>query len=478
MKILLFISYFMFFFFIMIQAKDKRSNVLWIYLEDVSGWFSCYGETLIDTPNIDQLAKEGIRFDRFYTPAGVCSATRSAILTGMMQTSIGAHNHRSCRANFRGKNMGEYDRNVLDILTIPEIFRKNGYWTANHSKDDYNFDWDSGKLYDYGKQSRLNPDAFTSGKMLAGRGEKPFFVQIQLHGGKGTTVGYREIKSEDVEVPPYYPDIESVRSLIARHYNCLLRTDKEVGQIVKYLKQEGIYENTRIFLFSDHGMKLHRHKQFLYEGGIHMPLIVAGAGIEKGGVRDDLVSGIDLSAASLATAGIKVPDYMEGRDFLSKTHKPREFVVAARDRCDYTIDHIRAIVTKRFKYLKNYLTDRPYMQPSYKDPWEVSKDFRRLMAERKMNEVQKVFFSDKRPAEELYDLENDPHETHNLATDPKFKAELKRHRKLLAEWIQETGDKGQLPESDLGLLSTLKRWGDKCINPEYDRVRHLLKSKK
>ncbi|MEK9696985.1 MAG: sulfatase-like hydrolase/transferase, partial [Candidatus Poseidoniales archaeon] len=89
----------------------------------VSGWFSCYGETLIETPHIDQLAQEGVRFDRFYTPAGVCSATRSAIVTGMMQTSIGAHNHRSCRANFRGKSMGDYDRNVLDILTIPEIFR-------------------------------------------------------------------------------------------------------------------------------------------------------------------------------------------------------------------------------------------------------------------------------------------------------------------------------------------------------------------
>ncbi|MDC0646398.1 sulfatase [Opitutales bacterium] len=478
MKFLPFITFCAFFFSTMIQAQDERSNVLWIYLEDVSGWFSCYGETLIDTPNIDQLANEGIRFDRFYTSAGVCSATRSAILTGMMQTSIGAHNHRSCRAKFRGENMGEYDRNVLDILTIPEIFRKNGYWTANHSKDDYNFAWDSDKLYDYGKQSRLNPDAFISGEMLEGRVEKPFFLQVQLSGGKGGSQGFKVVQPEQVKVPPYYPDIPSVRSLIAEHYNCLLKTDRQVGQIVGYLKEKKLYENTRIFLFSDHGMKLHRHKQFLYEGGIHMPLIVSGAGIEKGGVRDDLVSGIDLSAASLATAGIKVPDYMEGRDFLSKTHKPREFVVAARDRCDYTIDHIRAIVTKRFKYLKNYLTDRPYMQPSYKDPWQVSKDFRRLMAERKMNEVQKVFFSDKRPAEELYDLENDPLEIHNLATDPKFKAELKRHRKLLAEWIQETGDKGQLPESDLGLLSTLKRWGDKCINPEYDRVRHLLKSKK
>ncbi|MDC0363775.1 sulfatase, partial [Opitutales bacterium] len=325
MKFLPFITFCACFSSTMIQAQDERSNVLWIYLEDVSGWFSCYGETLIDTPNIDQLAKEGIRFDRFYTPAGVCSATRSAILTGMMQTSIGAHNHRSCRAKFRGENMGEYDRNVLDILTIPEIFRKNGYWTANHSKDDYNFAWDSDKLYDYGKQSRLNPDAFISGEMLEGRVEKPFFLQVQLSGGKGGPQGFKVVQPEQVKVPPYYPDIPSVRSLIAEHYNCLLKTDRQVGQIVGYLKEKKLYENTRIFLFSDHGMKLHRHKQFLYEGGIHMPLIVSGAGIEKGGVRDDLVSGIDLSAASLATAGIKVPDYMEGRDFLSKTHKPREF---------------------------------------------------------------------------------------------------------------------------------------------------------
>mgnify|MGYP003335236368 FL=1 len=144
------------------------------------------------------------------------------------------------------------------------------------------------------------------------------------------------------------------------------------------------------------------------------------------------------------------------------------------DRCDYTIDHIRAIVTKRFKYLKNYLPDRPYMQPSYKDPWQVSQDFRRLMAEGKMNEIQKVFFSEHRPMEELYDLEKDPHEINNLAEDPMYKEELLRHRALLHGWIKETGDKGQSPETDIGLLCVLKRWGNKCVNPEYDRVRHLL----
>jgi len=300
-------------------------------------------------------------------------------------------------------------------------------------------------------------------------------LQVQLSGGKGGPQGFKVVQPEQVKVPPYYPDIPSVRSLIAEHYNCLLKTDRQVGQIVGYLKEKKLYQNTRIFLFSDHGMKLHRHKQFLYEGGIHMPLIVAGAGIQSGGVRDDLVSGIDISAASLATAGIAVPDYMEGRDFLSQNHQPREFVVAARDRCDYTIDHIRAIVTKRFKYLKNFLTDRPYMQPSYKDPWQVSQDFRRLMADGKMNKVQKIFFSDYRPKEELYDLENDPHEIHNLANDPNYNDELMRHRKLLIGWIKETGDKGQFPETDLGLLCTLKKWGEKCINPEYDQARHLLK---
>ena len=164
---------------------------------------------------------------------------------------------------------------------------------------------------------------------------------------------------------------------------------------------------------------------------------------------------------------------MEGRDFLAAGYTPRDYVVAARDRCDYTIEKIRAVVTPRFKYLRNYLTDRPYMQPSYKDPWTVSKRFRELMAAGKMNETQLVFFSEDRDAEELYDLANDPHEIHNLAGDPKFADDLKHHQQLLADWIAETGDQGQQPESDIGLRCTLKRWGDKCVNPEYDRVREV-----
>ena len=271
-----------------------------------------------------------------------------------------------------------------------------------------------------------------------------------------------------------YPDIPEVREEIAHHYDCLLKTDQQVGEIIAALKRGGLYENTLIFCFSDHGYKLHRHKQFLYEGGIQMPMMVAGLGIKPKQVRKDLISGIDIAPASLAAAGMKIPKHMEGADFLSADYQPRKFIVAARDRCDYTIERIRAVVTPGYKYLRNYLTDRPFMQPSYKDPWPVSKAFRSMMAKGEMNKTQLIFFGPKKQPEELYDLANDPHEIHNLANDPKHRKALAQHRKLLADWIKETGDQGQQTESNAGLLATLKRWGDKCVNPEYNRVRPKL----
>ena len=462
------------------QAAE-RPNILWIYLEDVSGWFSCYGNQVIETPNIDKFAASGIRFDRFYTPAGVCSATRSAIITGAMQTSLGIHNHRSGRAVFRGKDL----RPVFDDIrlpkgmkTLPELFRIAGYWTFNEGgKDDYNFKHDTKKMYDFLPKKRgWGPASLVAGDCWQGRKKsQPFFGQVQLGGGK---LGRRVSTTVDratVPVPPYYPDIPEVREEIAHHYDCLLKTDEQVGEIIAALKRDGLYENTLIFCFSDHGYKLHRHKQFLYEGGIQMPLMIAGPGIPISKVRRDLISGIDIAPASLAAAGIKIPRHMEGANFLAKDYIEREFVVAARDRCDYTIERIRALVTPRFKYLRNYLTDRPFMQPSYKDPWPVSKRFREMMAKGEMNETQLVFFGPNKEPEELYDLANDPHEIRNLAKDPKFKRTLEEHRRLLDNWIKDTQDKGLETESDPGLLAVLKRWGDKCVNPEYNRVRHLLK---
>jgi len=465
------------------SAADDRPNILWIYLEDVSGWFSCYGDTVIETPNIDALAASGIRFDRFYTPAGVCSATRSAIVTGMMQTSIGAHNHRSCRASFRGKAMGEYDKNVLPdhVVPLPIRFRNAGWYTFNErGKDDYNFEYDLADFYDIIPPGRgWGPAATVAGTSWKDlkKGQR-FFGQVQLGGGKLGKRAKAVIDPATVPVPPYYPDVAEVRTEIAHHYDCLLETDKHVGQLIDALKRDGHYDNTLIFMFSDHGYKLHRHKQMLHEGGIHMPLVVAGPGIPAGKVRNDLVSGIDVSAATLAAAGLGVPEKMEGRDFLAEGYQPRTFVIAARDRCDYTIEHIRAVVTPKFKYLRNYTDDRPYMQPTYKDGWDVTKKFRDMMANDELNALQRkvLFDPDGKEPEEFYELAKDPHEINNLAKDPAFAKQLQRHRDILAGWIEETGDQGAKPESDIGLLCALKRWGDKCVNPEYDRVRGRLEA--
>ena len=270
------------------------------------------------------------------------------------------------------------------------------------------------------------------------------------------------------------PDIPEVREEIGHHYDCLIETDKQVGRIISALKRDDLYDNTLIFCFSDHGYKLHRHKQFLYEGGIQMPLIVTGKGVPSKKVRKDLVSGIDIAPTCLAAAGIEIPEHMEGVNFLGNSFIERKFVVSARDRCDYTIERIRALITPRFKYLRNYFPNRPFMQPSYKDSWPVSKRFREMMSKDEMNETQLIFFGPKKEPEELYDLLKDPHEINNLAKDPKFKKVLKQHQKLLDEWIKKTGDKGLKTESKPGLLAVLKRWGDKCVNPEYDLVRHLL----
>ena len=452
---------------------ESRPNVLWIYLEDVSGWLSCYGETLIETPNFDRLAARGIRFDRFYTPAGVCSATRSATIVGAMQTSFGIHNHRSGRPDFRGQTMGAaFDdiRLPAGVEPLPVLMKKAGYFTFNQSgKDDYNFKWSAENFYSPNSKTNLWRNR---------KDGQPFFGQVQLRGGKLGKRAKAVIDPSTVPVPPYYPDIPEVREEIAHHYDCLLKTDQEIGDLLDQLEKDGLTDSTYIFCFSDHGYKLHRHKQFLYEGGIRMPLLVAGPGIKSGQVRDDLVSGIDIAPASLAAAGLSIPSFMEGRDFLAKEYAPREYLVAARDRCDYSIEKIRAIVTPRFKYLRNYLTDRPFMQPSYKDPWPVSIRFREMMANNEMNETQLIFFGPEKPPEELYDLENDPHEIHNLAEDSAFQKELEEHRTMLKDWIAETGDQGQATESDAGLLAALKRWGDKCVNPEYDRVRSQLNESK
>ena len=454
------------------EVGPNQPNILWIYVEDTNNWMSCYGDTVVETPNIDQLAENGIRFDRAYMTAGVCSPTRSANITSMYQTSIGAHEHYSSFSTWRGNKMEHWEPNHLGVKTIPEIFQAAGYYTFNDGKFHYNFVYDENDLYNH-VYAPMGFHGAKEGTAWSGCPEdQPFFGQIQLKGGKNLSKSPNVIKPEEVDVHPYYPDHPVFRQMIADHYNTILELDRITGEIIAALKRDGHYENTVIVFFSDHGCALPRHKQFIYDEGIRVPLIVAGPGIGAGKVRNDLVSGIDLGATSLALAGIKIPDNMHGRNMLSLDYH-RDYVVSARDRCDFTIDRIRAITTQRFKYIRNFMTDKPYLQANYRSESASMKLLAQMHKEGTLNEVQDRFASDVRPAEEFYDLEKDPHETRNLihSADRDIAMEIAHHRDTLNRWILETDDKGRCPETNNALRAVVDRWGNKAVNREYDRVR-------
>jgi N-sulfoglucosamine sulfohydrolase len=449
----------------LLNAQETRPNVLWIFVEDMNDWLGCYGDRIAKTPNIDKLAARGAMFRRAYMPAGVCSPTRSAVITSCWQTSIGAHNHRSSR----GSDLIPLPNGVRPL---PAILKEAGYYTFNFGKTDYNFSHDSNELYDSHKGS-MNFDRIGSPAKLwrpAQAQKKPFFGQIQLRGGKNRAK--QTVDPAIVEVPPYYPDVPLVRAEIAHHYDVIQKTDDEVGKILDQLKKDELLDNTIVFFFSDHGYRMHRHKQFLYEGSVRVPCIIAGPSITTA-TRDDLISGIDIGATTLALAGLTPPEWMQGRDVMHKDFL-RQFVISARDRCDYTIDKIRAVTTNRYRYIRNFLTDRPYMQPQYRDSRPVTKLLRNMVKNGELSKTQMLFYGPDRPSEELYDLQTDPHEIVNLSASPAHRQELERHRKLLANWITSTNDLGQLPESEAGLRAAIERWQDKCQNPEYAPIHRKI----
>lgn len=460
-------------------AADSRPNIVWIFVEDMNDWMGCYGDETVPTPNIDSIAARGVRFDRAYMPAGVCSATRSAIALGAMQTSLAVHNHRSSR-----KRVPEEIIILPEgVKTVYELMRDAGYHvTSSRGKNDFNFVFELNDLYD-----QIAGNMGFSTDHWAGRPEgKPFFAQIQLLGGKNSgqytgSLARAKAKPGEAQPPftdparmkvaPYYPDHPVMRREYAHHYDTIRQTDDEVGQVLDSLRAEGLLENTVVFFWTDHGMRLLRHKQWLYEGGIRVPLVVAGPGLPSGQARADLVSGIDITATTLSLAGVNRPAWMEGRDFFASDHDMRDHVFSARDRCDYTIDRVRAVTTKRYKYLRSFLTDRPFMQPQYRDGRDYVEIPRELYRAGELNDVQSFMWSPTRVPEEFYDLENDPHETKNLANHPAHAAELARHRSLLKDWIEATDDKGQYPESIDGLRGVLIRWDKEAVNPEYGQAR-------
>ena len=213
------------------KVGPKQPNILWIYVEDTNDWMSCYGDTVVKTPNIDQLASDGIRFDRAYMTAGVCSPTRSANITSMYQTSIGAHEHYSSFSEWRGNKMEHWEPNHLGVKTIPEIFQAAGYYTFNDGKFHYNFVYDEDDLYDHVHAPMGFHGAKEGTAWSECPGDQPFFGQIQLKGGKNLGNSRKIIQPDEVEVHPYYPDHPVFRQMIADHYNTILELDRTMEVI-------------------------------------------------------------------------------------------------------------------------------------------------------------------------------------------------------------------------------------------------------
>jgi len=386
----------------------ERPNILWIVTEDMSPHFGCYGETSIKTPNVDRLAAEGTRFANAHVTAPICSISRSALITGMYQTSIGAQHHRSGRGTVKIELPN-------GVVPVPKLFKDAGYWTSNGAwpnkgktiaKTDYNFEWDPG-IYDGNDWAERKPG-------------QPFFAQIQLHGGKvrdganAANVFTEELgsltKPDDLPLPPI---IRALRPSWRIGLSPWTPAGSPINRSAKSrarLEGEG---DSR----SDGDLLYHRPRGEATRGANNtsttraptFPCVVRGPGIEAGKVREDLIEHIDLAAASLTLSGISLPSTMQSHDVFAKDHQPREAVFAARDRADETVDHIRSVRTAQWLYIRNFLPQRPHLQPNnYKDHKRCYIALRQARAEGRLDAVQEALFAPTRPAEELHDTQADP----------------------------------------------------------------------
>jgi len=437
-----------------VSAHDKvaQPNILWVSTEDISPDLGCYGDSYAVTPNLDRLAAEAVRYSNAFTPAGVCAPVRSGIITGMYPTTIGTNNMR-CRGVLLGSPQGP----PAQVRCFTEYLRAAGYYCTNRRKTDYQFDppvtaWD---------------DCSRKGHWRNRAKGRPFFCVINI-----TTTHESKIRSRyeqlnhdpaKAKLPPYYPDTAIVRKDWARYYDIITTMDQQVGEILQQLEDDGLAEKTIVWFWSDHGRGLPRAKRWLYDSGLHVPLIVRvpekfrklanpadPAVVKPGTVSDDLVSFIDFGPTVLSLAGVKVPAYMQGRPFLgTQKAPPRKYIFAARDRMDEAYDIIRAVRDKQFKYIRNFMPYVTYGQDiDYMNQMPTMKEMRRLNAAGKLKGPEAFYFLPTKPIEELYDTTSDPHEIHNLAGDPKCRDVLRRMRRVLLRWMKETGDVGLIPEPD------------------------------
>ncbi|GIW80278.1 MAG: hypothetical protein KatS3mg105_2085 [Gemmatales bacterium] len=429
-------------------AETKRPNFLWLIAEDFGPHLGCYGTKQVWTPNLDRLAREGVRYEWAFTTCPVCSPSRSAFMTGMYQTTIGAHHHRSHRDD--GYKLPEGVRIASDWM------RDAGYFTANirtfpkgiklrgTGKTDWNFTY-IGKPFDSSDWSDLKT-------------HQPFFAQVNFKETHRRFVSPKRADPNKVEIPPYYPDHPVTREDWAKYLDAASELDEKIGTVLELLDKDGLADNTVVLFFGDNGQAHVRGKQFCYDSGLRVPLIIRWPegfsppkNFKAGTVDTRLIEAIDFLPTMLTLAGAKKPETMQGRVFLGEqSEPPRQYAFGARDRCDETVARFRTVRDQRYRYIRNYMPERPFLQPNaYKmRAYPVWNLLKQLDAQGKLTPAQKFLTAPRMPAEELYDLRNDPHEIHNLVESkkPEHQQALRRLRRVLDEWIEATNDQGRIPE--------------------------------
>lgn len=440
-------------------SSAKKWNFLWISIEDISPTLGCYGDTYAKTSRVDHFATEGVRYDNAHSVYPVCAPSRSSIITGMYPATIGSHHMRSLAVP------------PPEVKCFTEYLRAAGYYCSNNAKTDYNFNGPSNAPLSAWDDSSNQAHWRNREK------DQPFFSVFNI----GTTheSQLRDLRSERTKkliealpeksdpakaiVPPYYANTPAIRKNIADYYDTVAAMDGEVDTILRQLDQDGLRDNTVVFFWGDHGWGMPRGKRWLYDSGTRVPLIIRAPGMLKPGSKsDELVSLFDLGPTLLSLAGVPIPRHMQAQPFLGdQKARPREYVFMARDRMDEAYDMIRSVRDKRFRYNKNYQWQKPYLlYNDYMDAMPAIRQMRSLFKESmhlgpqgpnaKLTPAQLAFFgAAQKPKEELYDTVADPHEIHNLADRPEHQATLQKFRKVHEDFMKQTRDLGEVPETEL-----------------------------
>lgn len=426
-----------------VHATGKRANIVWLIGEDMGCELGCYGYPLVQTPHLDALAAGGVRFDNAFCTTPVCSPSRSAFNTGCYAIRTGMHQHRSHHDDGFTPPAG--------VEFIHAALRAQGYHVS------------CGNYVGGGKFRTGKTDFNCSGAPAydgldwgTRHNGQPFFAVVNFnepHRGPGWEQAKalpQRVDPATVALPPYLPDDAIVRADFATYLDMIQVLDTRVGEVMARLRAEGELDNTIVCFFGDNGRCNIRGKQWCYDQGMRVPLLVSWPRRYEPAVDTRLVSLIDVTATCLAIGGAPRPGLLDGRDFFDVAVGARDAVFASRDRCDTTRDRVRAVRTARHKYIRNYMPERPYTQANnYIETWYPALGvLKQRAAAGTLTPEQALFMAASKPPEELYDLSTDPHEVHNLAEDPAQAPILAQLRARLDAWIADCNDQGAQEEPE------------------------------